>query len=114
MALAPYKPSLADLQGRVRLTHAVTRSSVRRAAFEAKYDITATRDLDAVLTDPDVDAVILLTPPDSHRVLGGRILSAGKLLLIEKPAGLVTDDARFLANRAKTMDLLAAPVLQHR
>lgn len=114
MALAPHMASLADLKGRARLAYAVTRSSARRAAFEASYGIAATDDLDAVLADPAVDAVILLTPPDSHRDLGGRILSAGKHLLIEKPAGLVTDDARFLADAASASGLLAAPVLQHR
>lgn len=101
MALAPHIASLADLKGRARLARAVTRSPARRAAFEATYSIAATDDLEEVLSDPAVDAVILLTPPDSHRDLGGHILSAGKHLLIEKPAGLVTDDARLLADRAK-------------
>ncbi|MCZ0964326.1 Gfo/Idh/MocA family protein [Paracoccus benzoatiresistens] len=96
------------------MAYAVTRSPERRAAFEASYRIAATDDLHAVLGDPAVDAVILLTPADSHRDLGGRILSAGKHLLIEKPAGLVTDDTRFLADRAKASGLLAASVLQHR
>lgn len=114
LALAPHMASLADLQSRARLAYAVARSPERRAAFEATYGVTATDDLDAVLGDPSVDAVFLLTPPDSHRDLGARILSAGKHLLIEKPAGLVTDDARFLADRARASGLLAAPVLQHR
>lgn len=114
MALAPHMASLADLKGRARLAHAVTRSPARRVAFEATYGVAATDDLDAVLGDPAVDAVILLTPPDSHRDLGGRILSAGKNLLIEKPGGLVTDDTRFLTDRARASGLLAAPVLQHR
>ena len=114
MALAPHMASLADLKDRARLAYAVARSSARRAAFAQTYGIAATGDLDAVLGDPAVDAVILLTPPDSHRDLGGRILSAGKHLLIEKPGGLVTDDTRFLADRARASGLLAAPVLQHR
>lgn len=114
MALAPHMASLADLRERARLAYAVTRSAARQAAFEARYHLPATDDLDRVLADPDVDAVILLTPPDSHRELGARILSAGKHLLIEKPAGLTTDDTCFLAELARTSGLLAAPVLQHR
>ena len=114
MALAPHMASLADLKDRARLAYAVARSPARRAVFAQTYGIAATDDLDAVLGDPAVDAVILLTPPDSHRDLGGRILSAGKHLLIEKPGGLVTDDTRFLADRARASGLLAAPVLQHR
>lgn len=114
MALAPHMASLADLSDRVRLAYAVSRSEGRRAAFQARHGMAATGDLDRVLADPAVDAVILLTPPDSHRDLGGRILSAGKHLLIEKPAGLLTGDSRGLAERAEELGLLAAPVLQHR
>lgn len=69
MALAPHMASLADLKA--HLAHAVSRSPARRAAFEARFGMAATGDLEAVLADPDVDAVILLTPPDSHRDLGG-------------------------------------------
>lgn len=114
LAVAPHMASLADLRGRARLTHAVTRSVSRAAEFHARYGVAPTQDLDRVLADPDLDAVLLLTPPDSHRELGGRILAAGKHLLIEKPAGLVTDDTRFLADRARSVGLVAAPVLQHR
>ncbi|MFD1482183.1 Gfo/Idh/MocA family protein [Paracoccus nototheniae] len=114
MALAPHMASLADLRGRAHLAYAVARSPARRAAFDATYGMAATADLDAVLADPAVDAVILLTPPDTHHDLGARILSAGKHVLIEKPGGLVTDDTRFLADRAKALGLFAAPVLQHR
>ncbi len=114
MALSPHMASLAELGDRVRLAYAVTRSAERRVEFESRYGVIATDDLDRVLADPAVDAVLLLTPPDSHRVLGERILSAGKHLLIEKPAGLVTDDTRFLADRARALGVLAAPVLQHR
>ena len=114
MALAPHMASFSNLRGRTRLAYAVTRSLERRAAFEATYGVATTHDLSAVLGDPAVDAVILLNSPDGHRDFGGRILSEGKYLLIEKPAGLVTDDARFLADRAGALGLLAAPVLQHR
>lgn len=114
MALSPHMASLPDLRDRVRLSHAVTRSPARGAEFQARYGITPIHDLDGVLADPAVDMVLLLTPPESHRDLGERVLSAGKHLLIEKPAGLVTADTRVLAERADAAGLLAAPVLQHR
>lgn len=114
MAIGPHMASLAALEHRAELSHVVTRSAARRDAFQKHYGFGATDDLDGAILDPSVDAVILLTPPDSHRSLGERILSAGKHLLIEKPAGLITDDTRFLADIAAAKGLLAAPVLQHR
>ncbi|MFD1910919.1 Gfo/Idh/MocA family protein [Halodurantibacterium flavum] len=114
MALAPHMASINDLLGRVTLAHAVARSAERRDAFEAEYRRAASDDLNTAISDPAVDAVILLTPPDSHRELGTRILQGGKHLIIEKPAGLTTDDTRALAALAKDKGLLVAPVLQHR
>lgn len=118
LALSPHMQSLADLRDRVRLVHAVTRSAERAADFNTRYGadfgIVATSDFDAVLADPAVDAVILLTPPESHRELGFQILDAGKHLLVEKPAGLTTEDSRALLDRARTVGRFAAPILQHR
>lgn len=114
LALTPHMASLFELSDRVNLIAGVTRSAERAAEFQSRYAISATPDLDRVLANPELDAVLLLTPPESHRQLGKRILSAGKHLLIEKPGGLVTDDTRFLARRAQAAGLVAAPVLQHR
>ncbi|WP_274629008.1 Gfo/Idh/MocA family protein [Arvimicrobium flavum] len=118
LALAPHMQSLKDLKGRVSLGHAVTRSPERAATFNAEYaaefGIEAASDLAAALADPELDGVILLTPPQSHLALGAQILAAGKHLLIEKPAGLTTDDSRALLAQAQAAGLLVAPVLQHR
>lgn len=114
LALAPHMQSLAELRDRVTLQAAVTRSAARAAAFQAEYGQTATDDLAAVLADPELNAVILLTPPASHAGLGQQILAAGKHLLIEKPAGLTTDESRGLLAQGQAAGLLVAPVLQHR
>ena len=40
---------------------------------------------DALIADPDVDAVYVATPPDSHAPLAIRVAAAGKPCLVEKP-----------------------------
>lgn len=53
--------------------------------FTPHPSIPSTANLDAVLTDPRVEAVILATPATSHAADGARILEAGKHLFVEKP-----------------------------
>jgi predicted dehydrogenase len=40
---------------------------------------------EALIDDPDVDAVYIATPPSSHRDLALRVAAAGKPCLVEKP-----------------------------
>jgi predicted dehydrogenase len=45
----------------------------------------ATTELDEVLADADLDAVVLATPVFTHHSLGSAVLRAGKHLFVEKP-----------------------------
>jgi len=60
-----------------------------------------TTDLDAVLGDPEVDAVVVATEPVTHRALGRAALAAGKHLFMEKPLAQTTEGARDLARLAR-------------
>ena len=42
-------------------------------------------DADELINDPDVDAVYVATPPDSHREYAVRVAQAGKPVYVEKP-----------------------------
>jgi predicted dehydrogenase len=52
----------------------------RRHGIPRSYD-----DADALLADPEVNAVYIATPPDSHADLTLRAARAGKRILVEKP-----------------------------
>jgi len=47
-----------------------------------------------VLTDPDIDAVVIATPAITHARLAQAALADGKHVLVEKPMALSTADAR--------------------
>jgi predicted dehydrogenase len=64
-------------------------------------DVRLVRDLDDVLRDDAVDAVIVATPAATHHELGLRVLRAGKDALIEKPLAMTTSDARALVDAAE-------------
>jgi predicted dehydrogenase len=59
-----------------------------------------TGDLDEVLADPGLDAVVIATPAPTHYDLGKRVLEAGKHALIEKPLALRAADAEDLVATA--------------
>ena len=51
-----------------------------------------------VLEDPEVDGVMIATPPLSHAALARQALLAGKHVFVEKPLSLYTDDASNLVD----------------
>ena len=53
-------------------------------------------DLDAMLALPEIDAVIVATPPRTHHAIVRAALEAGKHVLVEKPLAKTSDEARDL------------------
>ncbi len=73
-----------------------------------------TTSIDELLAWPEIDAVILSTPNDTHAPLGRRILEANRHLLMEKPLALTLEDADALVSTAQSRDLVLAPGHTHR
>ena len=61
-----------------------------------------------IFNDPDIDAVVIATPPSSHYELAVAALRAGKHVLLEKPMVSTMREARSLAKEVKKSR--AAPV----
>jgi predicted dehydrogenase len=83
----------AALGDRVRVQAVCARSLERAARVAATVGAEATVDLDAVLLDPDVDAVDICVPTALHREVAERALAAGKHVFVEKPLALTGGDA---------------------
>jgi len=64
---------------------------------------------------PDVDALVIATPPASHARLGMQAIAAGKHVLIEKPLATTTAEARLLVAAADAAGLVLMPghTLEH-
>lgn len=114
VAVAPHAKSLLELSGRVRVAHAFSRSEDRRKAFAARFPFPTTGDLDRILGDPEVDAVFVLTPPNTHLDVVTRCADAGKHVLLEKPMGMSTDQAERITEVCRTRRVTLGIVLQHR
>jgi predicted dehydrogenase len=63
-----------------------------------------TRDYDNVLSDPNVDAVVIATPVFTHFSLASRALNAGKHVFVEKPMASSSAEAGELIELSEQMD----------
>ncbi len=86
------------------------RDPARGEAFSRKVaDVPVISDLDDVLADPEIDAVMVATPPRTHFPIVGSALDAGKHVLVEKPLATRAEDARALVALAEERDLVLMP-----
>jgi predicted dehydrogenase len=86
------------------------RDPVQLAAFCNRHpQARAMEELDAVLCDRSVEAVIVATPPQSHHAIVKRALQAGKHVLVEKPLATRLSDAQELAELAEASGLVLMP-----
>jgi UDP-N-acetyl-2-amino-2-deoxyglucuronate dehydrogenase len=114
MAVSPHARSLLDLQDRVEVAYAYSRSQARRRAFAERFDFPTTSELDRIVTDPSVDAVLILTPPNAHLEVVERCAAAGKHILLEKPLERSTERALRLVEAAEAAGVKLGVVFQHR
>jgi predicted dehydrogenase len=112
MAVTPHAKSLLDLRERVEVAYAFSPSAERRAAFGRRFAFPQCERLETILQDRTVDAVLVLTPPNTHLELVERIAAAGKHVLLEKPLEVSTEKAEQLVRKAAGVKL--GVVLQHR
>ncbi|GHF00674.1 oxidoreductase [Streptomyces longispororuber] len=85
-------PHLAGRDG-VELSTVVTTTALSAANARRKFGFAeATTDLDAVLGDRAVDAVLVVTRHSSHAELTRRALLAGKAVFVEKPLALTEEE----------------------
>jgi UDP-N-acetyl-2-amino-2-deoxyglucuronate dehydrogenase len=114
MAVTPHARSLLDLQGRVEVVAAYSPSEARRADFAARFPFPTAGSLDAVLADPSIDIVAILTPPNTHLDLVRRAAAAGKHIILEKPLEITTERADELVRTCRHAGIKLGVVLQHR
>lgn len=65
----------------------------KRHGVERFYD-----NADALINDPNIDAIYIATPPDSHKLYGLKVAAAGKICCIEKPLAPNFDDCQAIVN----------------
>ena len=113
MAAAPHARSLLDLADRIETVAAFSPTPARRQEFARSYGLPVTGDVETIFADASIDAVLLLTPPNTHLDLVRRAADAGKHILLEKPLETSLARSRQLVEVAETADVKLGVVLQH-
>ena len=74
--------------------HAVMRRDADKAEDYAKRHQVPLwfSDADALIQHPEIDAVYIATPPDSHLFYALKVAAAGKICCVEKPMALNADE----------------------
>lgn len=95
-----------------RTTHRVvavgSRSAERAAAFGQEHAVPrAHGSYQALVDDPDVDAVYVSSPHSAHTELALLAIAAGKHVLVEKPLATNEQDARRILDSARAAGVFA-------
>ncbi|MFO1320090.1 MAG: Gfo/Idh/MocA family oxidoreductase [Burkholderiales bacterium] len=114
LALKPHALSLRELESRVSVRGAYSPSAARRQEFESAWRWPTRDSLDALLADPAVQAVLILTPPRTHFDLASRAAGAGKHVLLEKPVDVTHAEAKRLVDVVDSHRRRLGVVFQHR
>jgi predicted dehydrogenase len=99
----------------VVVTAVAARDVARGKAFAAKHDIARVHDsYEALIGDPDIDAVYNPLPNSLHGKWTRAALEAGKHVLCEKPFTANALEAREIAELAKTSDRVVMEAFHYR
>jgi predicted dehydrogenase len=116
MATQPHMLAIRDLRaaGVARLVGGFAPGDARRRAFAERWDAPVFGSLDALLSAPGLDLVLVLTPPGAHLPVARAAAAAGKHLLVEKPLERMAAEAGELVQAARDAGVRLGVVFQHR
>lgn len=75
---------------------------------EVKYQCGSKFDLNQVWNDPEIKAVFIATPTETHFEIASKALDAGKHVFLEKPGSTNSSDLEKLVNKAREKKLTFA------
>ena len=108
VGLGMWGRSWAELVARgsgLRLAAAVDARAAARDGVAATLGVPAFRNLERALASVDAQAVLVVSPPSTHRALVELSLAKGRHVLVEKPLALTLADATAIAAAAERASL---------
>ena len=100
--------SVAGNSDDIRFTRAYTRTRASAEDFGREKNIALADSYEAILRDPDIDAVVLATPHSQHQAQALAAIAANKHVFVEKPLTLDCKSARAVVEAARQCGLVLA------
>ena len=114
MAAAPHAKSLQELQHRVTVKAAYSRTENTRKAFTEQYGFPSVSDPSDILDDDAISAVLLLTPPNARLEWVQNLCRSGKHILMEKPLERTLREATVITESCRNAGITTGVVFQNR
>ncbi len=93
---------------RCRVKTAADLSPERRKFVQGLYPgVATTADVESMIADPEIDAVVIATPASTHFDLAMRAIAAGKHVLVEKPFATTVSEVEQIGAAATKAGLVA-------
>lgn len=100
---------------RARLVAACDAQEALLARRQEEWSLAyVTTDYERICADPDIDAVIIATPNDTHRPIALAAAAHGKHILCEKPLGLHAGEVREMYQAAQAADVVHMTAFTYR
>jgi predicted dehydrogenase len=100
--------------GKLKIVACYSQSPEKRATFADKYGCRSAASYEAVLTDPEIEAVINTTPNEEHRRTACAAAAAGKHVFLDKPIANSIADGRAITEACRQAGVLLALGYQRR
>ncbi|CAL8481384.1 Gfo/Idh/MocA family protein [Caballeronia sp. S22] len=114
LASTPHALALKELNDEVEVVSVVGRSPERLKHFASTYGFPVSESFDAVLADPRVDAILVLTPPHTHLEFVEQAAAACKHVLLEKPLDISMARAELAVQACRDAGVQLGVVFQNR
>jgi predicted dehydrogenase len=100
--------------GQLAIVACYTRSPDKRAAFAAKYKCRDAPSYEAILADPQIEAIVNTTPNDAHLETTRAAAAAGKHVFLDKPIANTVSEGRAITDLCAKAGIVLALGYQRR
>ena len=114
MGAKPHAQALQSLANDIVVLGVYRRDAAQRAQFCQTYDFPEAESYEALLADPRVDAILVVTPPNARQAIVAAAAKAGKHVLLEKPVERTLAAAEQIVGLADEAGITLGVVFQHR
>ena len=114
MAAKPHAQALDALRDTVAVRGVWRRDAAELQRFCETYDFPAAASYEAMLADPGIHAILVLTPPNAREAIVAAAAAAGKHVLMEKPVERTTEAAQRIVSACENAGVTLGIIFQHR